>query len=231
MKLRSSFLYSLKSSLPVLFGFFPVGFLYGILMQSNGFNFLWTAACSGIVFAGSLQYLMIDFFTGSASYINVAVMALLLNSRHIFYGLPFIDKWRNYGFLKYLLIFALPDETFSLHIASEISEDMSEKWVYFFNSLCVYVYWQVFTILGALVGSYITFSTEGMDFALTALFAVIVIEQFKSNQSAIPGIIAAVSSLLCLVILGPSYFILPSLFITLFALLIIRPKLEVIYND
>ena len=231
MKVKTSILYSLKHSLPIMLGFFPVGILYGILMNVNGYGFQWTGLCSVVVFAGSLQYLMIDFFNGSESYFSIAMMALLLNCRHVFYGLPFIEKWSEYGPLKYLLIFLLPDETFSLDISNEITEQLDEKLVFLFNGIFVFLYWLVFTVSGSLLGSLIPFGTDGMDFALTALFAVITIEQFKSNKSKIPGIIGIGSSLVCLLIFGPSYFILPSLVISIIFLVVFRRKLEAVYDD
>ena len=111
--MKQAFLYSLKKSLPVLVSFIPVGLAYGILMQTSGYNWIWTAGTCVSVFAGSLQFLMVSFFAGGVSLLTVAAMALLLNSRHIFYGIPFIEKWKGYGKWRYFLIFALPDEAFS----------------------------------------------------------------------------------------------------------------------
>ena len=229
--MRKAFIYSFKHSIPILVSFIPVGLVYGVLMSVNGYNALWSALCSLFVFAGSLQYLMIDFFTGTASYLSVAIMAALLNSRHIFYGLPFIEKWKDYGAEKLFLIFALPDEAFSLHVSSEIDDETNEKAVYIFNALFVLVYWVSISFIGGFIGNFFTFNTSGMDFALTALFIVIVLGQIKTSPSVAPGIIAIVSSLVCLAVIGPSYFILPSLIITLITLVILRPKIEDKFYD
>ena len=107
--MKQAFLYSLKNSLPIFVSFLPVGLAYGIVMQTAGYNWLWTAGTCATVLAGSLQFLMVSFFAGGASLLAVAAMALLLNSRHIFYGIPFIEKWKGYGFWRYFLIFALPE--------------------------------------------------------------------------------------------------------------------------
>ena len=120
--MKNAFRYSLKHSIPILIGFIPVGLAYGVLMQANGLNWLWTGASSILIFAGSLQFLDVSFFAGGVSLITVAIMALLLNSRHIFYGIPFIEKWKDYGPWKLFLIYALPDEAFSLHCSNDFDD-------------------------------------------------------------------------------------------------------------
>ncbi len=224
--MKKAFLYSLKHSIPIFISFVPVALAYGVLMESAGYNFVWTGACSLFVFAGSLQFLMVTFFAGGVSLFTVAIMALLLNSRHIFYGLPFIDKFRSFGNWKYFLIFALPDETFSLHCSHNFDEDVDEKKAYIFTAALVLAYWVVLSIIGALIGSLITFDTTGIDFALTALFIIILLDQMKGAGSVLPAIIALTSSIICLAIIGPQNFILPSLVITVVLLIVFRGRLE-----
>lgn len=224
--MKKAFIYSLRHSLPIFISFIPVGLAYGVLMQSAGYNFVWTGACSLFILAGSLQFLMVTFFAGGVSLITVAIMALLLNSRHIFYGLPFIEKFRSFGKWKYFLIFALPDETFSMHCSHNFSEDVDEKKAYIFTALLVLLYWVVLSVLGSLVGSLIKFDTTGIDFALTALFIIIVLDQMKDAQSKLPAVIAFVSSVICLAVIGAKDFILPSLMITVILLTVFRGRLE-----
>ncbi len=227
--MKNAFHYSLKRSIPILIGFVPVGLAYGVLMQANGFNWLWTGASSILILAGSLQFLAVSFFAGGVSLLTVAVMALLLNSRHIFYGIPFIEKWKDYGPWKLYLIYSLADEVFSLHCANDFDDGDPEhkKWTYLFAAMLVPFYWITLTVLGALIGSLIPFRTDGVDFALTALFIVILLEQFKAaGGKTAPAVIAAVSSLLCLLLFGASGFILPSLLITVFLLTLLRDKIS-----
>ena len=224
--MKKAFLYSLKHSIPIFVSFVPVALAYGVLMESAGYNFVWTGACSLFVFAGSLQFLMVTFFAGGVSLFTVAIMALLLNSRHIFYGLPFIDKFRSFGSWKYFLIFALPDETFSLHCSHNFDEDVDEKQAYIFTAALVLVYWVVLSIIGGLIGSLIPFDTTGIDFALTALFIIILLDQIKDAGSKLPAVIALTSSIICLAIIGPQNFILPSLVITVVLLIAFRGRLE-----
>lgn len=223
--MKKALLYSFQHSIPILISFIPVGLAYGILMQTAGLNWIWTGACSLFIFAGSLQFLAVSFFAGGISIVTVAVMALLLNSRHIFYGLPFLEKWKDYGPAKLFLIYALPDEAFSLHCSNSFDDgnETHKKWTYIFSALLVLVYWVILSVLGALIGSMITFDTTGIDFALTALFIVILIEQLKAAKGAVlPAVIAAVSSVVCLLLFKPSGFILPSLLTTVLLLFVFR---------
>lgn len=224
--MKKAFLYSLRHSFPIFISFIPVGLAYGVLMQNAGYNFVWTGACSLFVLAGSLQFLMVTFFAGGVSLATVAVMALLLNSRHIFYGLPFIEKFRRFGGWKYFLIYSMADESFSLHCSHDFGPDVDEKQAYIFTAALVVFYWVSLSILGAVTGSLISFDTAGIDFALTALFIVILLEQLKGADSALPAVLALVSSAVCLLIFGPASFILPSLAVTAALLLLLRGRIE-----
>lgn len=218
--------YAVKHSFPIFISFVPVALAYGVLMESAGYNFIWTGACSLFVLAGSLQYLMVSFFAGGVSLATVAVMALMVNSRHIFYGLSFIEKFRSFGLWKYFLIFSLTDENYSLHCSHNFPDDINEKWAYVVTAALPWLYWVVLSIAGALIGTLIPFDTTGIDFALTALFIVILIEQMKGADNRLPALLAFASSIVCLFFFGPSNFILPSLLITVALLTILRARIE-----
>lgn len=181
--MRKTAAYAFHHSIPILIGFFPVGIAYGLLMQQAGYNFLWSGACSLFVLAGSLQFLMVTFFAGGVSLVTVAVLALLLNSRHIFYGLSFIDKFRSFGPWRWFLIYSLCDENYSLHCSHDFGPDVNEKWAYVLTAAFVTFYWVALSMLGGLVGSLIPFDTTGIDFALTALFTVIVVDQLRGAHA------------------------------------------------
>ena len=224
--IKNSFKYSLERSVPILIGFFPVGTVYGLMMSAAGYNFLWSAAASLFVYAGSLQMLMISFFQSHMSILTIAVTALLLNSRHMFYGLSFIEKFRSYGGWKWFLIYGMPDESYSLLCSYVPREGVEEKWVHIFSTGLIWLYWIAFSVLGGLVGQLITFDTTGIDFALTALFIVILLDQIKSTGMKLPALIGGVSSVLCIIILGRDNFLLPSLAVTVLVLLLLRNKLQ-----
>lgn len=219
MQVKNSFLYALRRSVPILVGYFPVGIAYGLLMAKLGYNFIWSAFSSLFVYAGALQMLMVSFLANNVPILTVAITALLLNSRHIFYGISFIEKFKKYGFWKYFLIFTLSDESYSLLCAYKETDNVDEKWVHIFSGVLIWLYWILFSTLGGLIGQLITFNTTGIDFALTALFVVILIEQLTGKKSWLPAIIGGVSSVLWILLIGPERFLLPSLVTTVAVLL------------
>ena len=225
--MKQTFLYAFRRSIPIMLGFFPLGIAYGVLMESIGYNFLWSGLVSVTVFAGALQFLMVDFFAAGTPLITVALLALLLNSRHIFYGLSFVEKFRSFGNgSRLFLIFTLSDESYSLHCSHKPQEGVNEKWAHIFSAGFVIFYWTVFCLMGGLVGKLITFDTTGIDFSLTALFVVILIDQMRGAKTKLPALIAVVSGIVCILIFGAANFILPSLIITVAVLCLLRPRLE-----
>ena len=226
MDIKKAFAYSLKSSIPIFISFLPVGLAYGIVMRSAGYSWVWSGLCSLTVFAGSLQFLMVSFLQEGTSLLTVTVTALLLNSRHIFYGIPFIETWKNYGPRKLFLIYALPDEAFSLHCANDFEDGSSrdKMLTYVFSAALILLYWVVLSMLGGLVGAVLPFNTEGIDFALTALFIVITLEQLRDPVNRLPALMAVASAAVCLLVLGPDSFLLPSLTVTVVLLYIIRDR-------
>lgn len=221
-----TFKYSFKHSFPILIGFIPVGIAYGVLMDSSGYNALWTLFTSVFVLSGSLQFLLVDFFKSQTPLITVAVLAIVVGSRHIFYGISFIDKFRSFGWYKYFLIYSLADEVYTLHCSHNFGDDVDEKLAYVMTAGLVVFYWIALSFLGALIGSFIPFDLSGVDFALTALFIVLLIEQLKGAKNRLPAVIASISSIVCLAVLGPSNFILPSLVITVGIIMALRRQIE-----
>jgi len=229
MNLKKTFLYCLKRSFPIFIGFIPVGLAYGVLMQNAGYNALWVGLISLLVDAGSLQFLMVSFLTSSMPLVTVAVMALLINSRHIFYGLPFIEKFRTFGPWRHFITYYLSDETFSLHCAREGHEEVDgidEKWGYIFTTVQVVGYWLVLSMLGTWIGSLIPLDMTGVDFAMTALFTVILTDQLRGAKNRMPALVAFISAAVCLAIIGAKNFILPSLAVTVAALVLLRGIIE-----
>lgn len=226
VNLKKTFLSSLKQSFPIFIGFIPVGLAYGVLMQNAGYNVLWVGFISLLVDAGSLQFLMVSFLTDTVPLVTVAIMALLINSRHIFYGLPFIEKFRSFGPWRHFITYYLSDETFSLHCARKPEEGVDEKWSYIFTTVQVVGYWLILSMLGTWIGSLIPIDMTGVDFAMTALFTVILVDQLRGADNRLPAAAALVSSVVCLAVFGPGNFILPSLAITVAALVLLRGVIE-----
>ena len=215
-----------KASLPVMAGYIVLGIGFGVLLADKGYNFIWAFLMSLSIYAGSMQYAAIDLISGGASLITTALMTLMINARHFFYGLSMLDKYKGVGKKKPYLIFALTDETYSL-VVSPVPEGCNEKNYYFFVSIFDQIYWITGSVLGGLLGPLLPFDSTGMDFAMTALFVVIFVEQWQSAKSHIPALLGLGITLVCLIILGPTAFVIPSMVLITLALSALRPVLEV----
>lgn len=184
-----------------------LGFGFGILMQQNGFGWLWAGAMSLFIYAGSMQYVAIPLLTSGAGLLTAALTAFVVNARHLFYGISMVDAYKGAGKKKPYLIFALTDETYSL-VSQKQKPDLGYC---FLVSLFDHIYWVSGTILGSLAGSVLPINFEGIDFALTALFVTIFVEQWLSTRDHRPAIIGVASTLLCLLIFGRDVFLIPSM--------------------
>ena len=211
-------------TLPVFTGFIFLGIAYGILMSSQGFSIIWSILMSLFVYAGSAQYLGITFLTSSFNPIYAFLMTLMVNARHIFYGISMLDKFKEAGKLKPFLIFGQCDETFSIIHAAKAPEGVDKNWFMFFITLLNYIYWALGTALGGLLSSVISFNTNGLDFVLTALFVVIFVGQWKKVENRKPALIGLLSSIGCLIIFGPGSFIIPAMVTILVCLMLVRKK-------
>lgn len=201
-------------TIPVMTGYLVLGFGFGIVLKSNGYG-IWVAfAMSLFIYAGSMQYVAVELLTSGATLIAVALTTLLVNARHLFYGISMIDKYKATGKKKPYLIFALTDETYSLvcNDKPEVPEEHRKDY-YFFVSIFNQSYWIVGSVLGAVVGTLVKFNSEGIDFALTALFLTVFLEQWLSTKRHAPAIIGVVTSVVCLVIFGKDNFLIPTMLI------------------
>jgi len=214
---------ALIDTLPVLTGYIVLGFGFGIIMKSNGFGILHVFLMSLLIYAGSMQYAAIGLFDGGSSLITSALTTLAVNARHIFYGISMLGKYKKTGKLKSYLIFALTDETYSLVCENRLEE--SERKVYYFTvSLLDHIYWITGSVAGAVAGGMISFNSEGIDFALTALFLTVFLEQWLSSKKHTPAITGVAASVICLLIFGSGSFLIPSM--VLIALLLCMLKGE-----
>lgn len=210
--------YAFPRTVPVMAGYLVLGTAYGILMNINGFGIWWALAISAFVYAGSLQYLGITFLTAMVNPVYAFFMSLMLNARHLFYGISMLDIYRDAGKLKPYLIFALTDETFSIVCHEEPPKGIPKYWVCFWISLLDQCYWVAGTVIGVLLGSLITFNTKGLDFALTALFVVIFVDQWKSGQGHKAALTGVLASAICVLVFGASAFIIPAMLLILAAI-------------
>lgn len=211
-------------TIPVFTGFTFLGAAYGILMNSKGYGVGWTALFSFMVLAGSAQYVAINFLTSIFNPVHALLMTLMVNARHLFYGISMLDKYKNTGKLKPYLIFGLNDETFSLVCSVEPPEGIDRNWFMFFITLLNHSYWVFGSVLGGLLGSVISFNVEGLDFVLTALFVVTFVDQWKTQKNHKPAVIGVLCSVICLIIFGQGNFIIPSMITMIIVLTIFRKR-------
>ncbi|MBQ3078623.1 MAG: AzlC family ABC transporter permease [Clostridia bacterium] len=211
------------ATLPVLTGYLVLGFGFGIILRSTGFSVLMAFAMSLFIYAGSMQYVAIDLFTGGASYLTVALTTLMVNARHLFYGISMLDKYRGTGAKKAYLMYTLTDETYSL-VCGELSgvQETDRSLYYLLVSLMDHIYWVTGSVLGAIAGGVLPFSTEGIDFALTALFLTVFTEQWLSARDRRPALIGVAASALCLVIFGSESFLIPAMLVIALTLTVIK---------
>jgi 4-azaleucine resistance transporter AzlC len=204
--LRRAFL----ASVPVMAGYIVLGTAYGILLADKGYSLVWGLAQSLLIFAGSMQFVGINLLAGGASLVSAAVMTLLVNARHLFYGFTMLEKYRNTGKMKPYLIFGLTDETFAL-VVNDAPEGVDRNLYFFLVTLFDQCWWVTGTLIGCLAGSAMSFNTEGIDFAMTALFVVIFTEQLLQAEDYVPAVTGVAASLLSLLLFGPDRFLIPAM--------------------
>lgn len=206
--MKNILVYSFKRSQPVMYGYLFLGITFGILLREAGYGALWAFFSSLFIYAGSGQFLMCEFISENVPLYTCAVMTILLNSRHIFYGLSFLTRFNVLGKLKFVPILELTDETYSVLCFTE--KDNAHKLTMLFISIFDHMYWIIGSVLGSLIGE-LPIDFTGVDFSMTALFVVLFVEQWKSYSYKLPAITGIASSVLFLVIMGPDNFIFPSL--------------------
>lgn len=168
--IKRTFAVAFPKTLPVMAGYLFIGIGFGILLQSKGYNFLWAVLMSISIYAGSMQYVAVDLLTGGATLVASALMTLMVNSRHLFYGISMLEKYKDTGRKKPYLVYALTDETYSLVCTPELTDDMDRGLYYLMVSGLNQLYWVAGSVIGGLAGSLIAFDVTGIDFAMTALF-------------------------------------------------------------
>ena len=207
--LRSAFL----DTVPVMTGYVFLGFGFGILMQQCGFGMLWAVAMSLLIYAGSMQYVAVSLLTSGAGLLVTAMTTFVVNARHLFYGISMVDAYKGIGRKKPYLIFGLTDETYSLVSQIQIPEGVSKTDYCFWVTLFDHSYWVSGTLLGSLAGNILPINFEGVEFALTALFVTIFVEQWLSTKDHRPAIIGVAATALCLILFGRDVFLIPSMVI------------------
>ena len=225
-KILLAFRAAFPRTLPIMAGFLFLGISYGIYMNVSGFSFLYPMLMSMTIFAGSIEFVAVSMLLGAFDPVQALLMTIMINARHLFYGISMLDKYRGLGWKKPYLIFGLCDETFSINYTADIPKEVDRGWYYFFVTLLNQIYWVSGATIGGLFGSIIPFETEGLDFVMTALFVVIFLDQWMKEKNHVSSLTGLGVSLVCLLTLKADNFMIPSMVLILLALTALRKPLE-----
>ena len=220
--LKAAFPYTI----PVLTGYLFLGISYGVLITSSGFPFWMPMLTSLTVFAGSMEFVLVNLLLDGFNLLQAFLMTLMINARHLFYGISMLDRYKGMGWKKLYLIFGLTDESFSVNCVTDPPEGVDRSWFVFFVTLLDHCYWFVGASLGGIFGSIIRFNTEGLDFVMTAMFVVIFLEQWKKEKKHLSSLLGLILPILCLFLFGADSFMIPAMIAILLGLTAVRKPLE-----
>ena len=225
MKLKA-FKAAFPYTIPIFAGFWFIGLTYGIYMNASGFSFVYPMLMSFFIFGGSLEFVAAEMLLSPFAPLQVFLMALLIQARHLFYGISMLDKFKGTGWKKFSLIYGMCDESFSINYSAKIPEDVDKGWFMLFVTWLNRFYWVSGATIGGLVGSLLKFDTSGIGFVMTAMFVVIFLDQWLKEKSHASSLIGIGVSVLCLVIFGPDSFMLPTMASIILILTAARKKLD-----
>ena len=213
-------------TIPIFAGFWFLGMAYGIYMNVSGFSFWYPFLMGLTIFGGSLEFVAVSMLLGPFAPLQTFLMTLMIQARHLFYGIAMLDRFKGMGWKKFYLIFGMCDETFSILCTVRAPEGVDEGWFMFFVTLLDQVYWVSGAALGGLLGSVLTFDTQGLDFMMTAMFVVIFLEQWLKEKKHITALVGLGASALCLWCFGPDSFLVPAMVCILGLLTVFRRPIE-----
>jgi 4-azaleucine resistance transporter AzlC len=213
-------------TIPIFAGFWFLGLTYGIYMRASGFSFWYPMVMSLVIFAGSIEFVTVSMLLAPFHPLSTLMMTLMVNARHLFYGIAMLDRYRDRGIKKYYLIFGLCDESFSINYTADIPEDVDTSWFMFFVTLLNHAYWFSGATLGGLFGSLLHFNTEGLSFVMTAMFVVIFMDQWGKEENHVSALTGIAVSLIGLRHFGADHFIIPAMAAILILLSLLRRFLK-----
>ena len=223
---KKAFKAALPYTLPICVGFLFLGMSYGFLMRSMGFSFLYPMFMSMFIYAGSMEFVTVDLLLGAFDPVGAFLLALMVNARHLFYGLSMLDKYKGAGKKRWYLIFGLCDEAFSINCAVDVPLGVDRGWFYFFVTLLNHSYWVMGATLGGLLGSLIPAQLEGLDFVMTALIVVIFLDNWLKEKSHISSVLGVGLSLACLLLFDSDNFMIPAMLLILGVLTLLQKPIE-----
>ena len=223
---KKAFRAAFPHTIPIFAGFWFLGMTYGIYMNVSGFSFWYPMLMSLFIFAGSMEFVAVNLLLGAFDPLQALAMTLMINARHLFYGISMLDRYRGQGWKKIYLIFGMCDESFSINYTAEIPEDVDSGWFMLFVTLLNHFYWFFGATLGGVFSSFIHFNTEGLDFVVTAMFVVIFLEQWMKEKKHISAVVGILLSLLCLTAFGADNFVIPAMLAIFVSLTLLQGRLK-----
>lgn len=224
--MKAAFRAAFPFTIPILTGFLFLGIAYGVYMNVSGFPAVYPILMSLTVFAGSMEFVAVNLLLGAFHPLGALALTLMVNARHLFYGIALLDKYRAVDRKRWYLIFGLCDETFSINCTAQVPRGVDEGWFYFFVTLLNHCYWVCGATLGGLFGSLLAFDLEGLEFVMTALLAVLFLEQLLKERDHTSALLGVGLSAVCLVLFGSQRFVIPSMLAILGTLTLLRGPLE-----
>ena len=209
--LKAAFPYTI----PIMIGFLFMGFSFGILMKGEGLPVLYSVFMSILIFSGSMQFVAVGVMTAAFDPVHAFLLTLMVNARYLFYGIPMLEKYGGTGLKKPYLIFGMCDETFTINCSVTPPEDVDKDWFMFFVTILNHIYWITGSTLGAVAGSFLKFNTTGIDFIMTALFTVMLVNQWEEQKDHAPALIGIFGAILCLFVFGADSFMIPAMLLIL----------------
>ena len=225
-KIKAAFFSAFPNTIPILAGFLFLGIAYGIYMNQSGFKFYYPMFMSFIIFAGSVEFATVSWLLGSFDPVNIFFLTLMINARHLFYGLSMLEKYNIPGWKKLYLIYGMCDESFSINATVDVPKDIDKSLFMFFVTMLNQIYWVAGATIGGIFGSFISFDTKGLEFVMTALFVVIFLENWLKEKDHSASVIGLFISFICLMIFKGTNFIIPSMIIILSVLTLLRGRLQ-----
>lgn len=224
--IKRSFKAAFPPTIPIMTGFLFLGMTYGIYMRVSGFGFIYPAVMSVVIFGGSLEFVAVQMLLSPFAPLQTLIMTLMIQARHIFYGLAMLGKFKDTGKFKPYLIYGMCDETFSIICSAEIPKEADRIWFMFFVTALDQLYWFAGAAAGGLLGGLISVDIKGLDFVMTAMFAVIFLEQLLKEKKHYTAIIGTAASVICLIVFGADTFMIPTMISIILLLTVFRKKIE-----
>lgn len=213
-------------TVPVMAGYLFIGAAFGVMFADSGYNVLWAVLMSIVVYAGSGQYLATTFFVPGISILQAVFLTLMVNIRHVFYGLSLVDRYNRFGRKRWYLIFGMTDETYSLICTTDVPDDVDEEKFLLSITLLDQLYWIIGTAIGSLAMTVVAFDSTGIEFAMTALFIVMFMELWYRRSNRPAELIGLIAAVVCLAVFGADNFVLPTMLLIVAVILLGRKRLE-----